>query len=108
MQITSDALSLDYAKVEVEIIRFIQKVVSGARANGTVVGLSGGIDSSVVGALCVRALGKEKVVVKTIAAPSTAEEEKEDGKNLGGRWGGKTFQVKINPNLSGLGKTLPT
>src|SRR2546428_12548974 len=107
MQITSDALSLDYAKVEVEIIRFIQKVVSGARANGTVVGLSGGIDSSVVGALCVRALGKEKVVGILMPASHTPKKDTEDARILAEGWGVKTFEVRIGPIFSALVRALP-
>lgn len=107
MQITSDALSLDYAKVEVEIIRFIQKVVSGARANGTVVGLSGGIDSSVVGALCVRALGKEKVVGILMPASHTPKKDMEDARILAEGWGVKTFEVRIDPIFSALVRALP-
>src|SRR2546425_7390944 len=107
MQITSDALSLDYAKVEVEIIRFIQKVVSGARANGTVVGLSGGIDSSVVGAMCVRALGKEKVVGILMPASHTPKKDMEDARILAEGWGVKTFEVRIDPIFSALVRALP-
>lgn len=44
------------------ICRFIQHRAAIARAAGTVVGISGGIDSAVVAALCARALGKEKVL----------------------------------------------
>lgn len=44
------------------ITRFISHRVELARARGAVVGISGGIDSAVVAALCVRALGKKKVL----------------------------------------------
>ncbi len=107
MQITSDALSLDYAKVEAEIIRFIQKMVSGARANGTVVGLSGGIDSSVVGALCVRALGKERVVGILMPASHTPKKDTEDARILAEGWGVKTYHVRIDPIFSALVRALP-
>jgi len=44
------------------ICRFIRHRVAIAKAAGVVVGISGGIDSAVVAALCVRALGKAKVL----------------------------------------------
>lgn len=44
------------------ICRFIRHRVAIAKASGVVVGISGGIDSAVVAALCVRALGKGKVL----------------------------------------------
>lgn len=44
----------------VEILR--EQVLGTLRRRGVVVGLSGGIDSSVVAALCARAFGKDKVL----------------------------------------------
>ena len=40
---------------------FIRDAVEGARAEGVVVGLSGGVDSSLAAALAARALGRERV-----------------------------------------------
>lgn len=44
------------------IITFIQTVLSQAQAKGVVIGLSGGVDSSLTAALCVRAIGPERVL----------------------------------------------
>ncbi len=44
------------------IITFIQSTVSQAQAKGVVIGLSGGVDSSLTAALCVRALGPKRVL----------------------------------------------
>ncbi|MGQ9583604.1 MAG: NAD(+) synthase [Thermoplasmatota archaeon] len=44
------------------ICRFIERRVRQARAAGVVLGVSGGLDSTVVGALCARALGRERVL----------------------------------------------
>jgi NAD+ synthase len=59
---SSDCLKLDYAR-ECERIGAVLKeyVLKRFRKKGIVVALSGGIDSSVVGALCVRALGAKRV-----------------------------------------------
>jgi len=49
-------------EAEVErITSFIKKIVEDSKANGIILGLSGGIDSALTGALCVQALGKSKV-----------------------------------------------
>lgn len=60
---SADSLRID---CEVELNRIIETindvVVGRFRKRGLVLGLSGGIDSSVVASLCVRALGKEKVL----------------------------------------------
>lgn len=52
-------------RVEEEIekrVTFIRRIVQDSGAGGVVVGISGGIDSAVSAALCVRALGKENVI----------------------------------------------
>jgi NAD+ synthase len=54
-----------HAAAEVErIITVIRQIVFlKLRRNGAVIGVSGGVDSSVVACLCARALGKDRVVV---------------------------------------------
>lgn len=54
-------LTIDAAEETERICRTIREYVTRVRRKGTVVALSGGIDSSVVAALCVRALGSERV-----------------------------------------------
>jgi NAD+ synthase len=58
-----DVLAIDGAAVAADIEASVKATVLGTlRRRGAVVGLSGGIDSSVVAAMCVRALGKDKVL----------------------------------------------
>ncbi len=60
---SKDVLAIDPEAVTREIAESIRAQVMGTlRRRGAVVGLSGGIDSSVVAALAVRALGKDKVL----------------------------------------------
>jgi NAD+ synthase len=60
---TRNVLEIQAADVLAHIERTLREQVLGTlRRRGIVVGLSGGIDSSVVAALSVRALGKEKVL----------------------------------------------
>lgn len=60
---SAEALKLDCARETEKIARILRQVLSKRfRKRGVVVAMSGGIDSSVVGALCVRALGKERVL----------------------------------------------
>ena len=59
---SADALRLDAAAAMDEITAAIRaQVLRTLRKRGVVLGLSGGIDSSVTAALCARALGPEKV-----------------------------------------------
>lgn len=53
---------LNYSKLVDELQNRIKEYVKSANAKGVVLGLSGGIDSSVTAALSVNALGKEKVL----------------------------------------------
>ena len=61
--IHSDVLHLE-PRVEANRIAdsIRQQVFSQLKRKGAVIGISGGIDSSVVASLCVRALGKDRVV----------------------------------------------
>lgn len=59
---SSTVLDIDAPVVSREIAEAIREIVfHRLRRRGAVVGLSGGIDSSVTAALCVEALGKERV-----------------------------------------------
>jgi NAD+ synthase len=54
---------VDAEQVTGEILAFIESTVTrGMRKRGVVLGLSGGVDSSVCAALCARALGPERVL----------------------------------------------
>src|ERR1017187_4824199 len=56
-------LDIDAKALTREMVEAIREIVfHRLRRRGAVVGLSGGIDSSVTAALCVRALGKDRVV----------------------------------------------
>jgi NAD+ synthase len=63
MNFDFDALNIDPAAVTDEIAGTVRRqVLKDLRRRGVVVGLSGGVDSSVVAALCVRAVGPNKVL----------------------------------------------
>ncbi len=51
----------DFSKLTDNLVSFIRTEMSRTGTNKAVLGLSGGIDSAVVAALCVRTLGKENV-----------------------------------------------
>jgi len=61
MRVTLDDLKLNWGEVTGTIKNFIINIVKKSGAGGVVVGLSGGIDSSVTVTLCVKALGPERV-----------------------------------------------
>ena len=90
-------LSMDPAKETSRITRFIRKTVKDAGADGVVVGLSGGVDSAVVGALCVRALGKEKVTAVLMPSKFTSHGDIEDAEVLAYTWGVRVKRVEVSP-----------
>lgn len=55
------SLAIDPEQETARIRRFLTAYLARSKRRGVVVALSGGIDSSVVAALCVSALGKERV-----------------------------------------------
>ncbi|MBK8216204.1 MAG: NAD(+) synthase [Myxococcales bacterium] len=62
MAFSKDVLNLDCAQETERIVAKLREQVLGTlKRKGLIVALSGGIDSSVVGGLAVRAFGKEKV-----------------------------------------------
>lgn len=68
------------------------------RKNGfekVVLGLSGGIDSSLVAAVAVDALGADNVVGVTMPSPYTSEETRTDAQRLAENLGIKFFSVSI-------------
>ena len=93
---------LDPAKETTRIARFIRATVKKAGADGVVVGLSGGIDSAVVGALCVRALGKEKVTSVLMPSRFTPQADIEDAEVLAYTWGVRVKKVEISPLADSL------
>ncbi|MDA4125835.1 MAG: NAD+ synthase [Thaumarchaeota archaeon] len=95
------ALELVLAKISPQretrrIVGFVRKTVTGARAGGVVVGLSGGVDSSVVGALCVRALGKERVLALLMPSDHTPKQDIEDAEALAKSWQVESSTVHIS------------
>ena len=60
---SSSTLAIDAEKTALAIENAIRRQVTDLRRRGIVVGLSGGIDSSVVTCLSARALGPERVQV---------------------------------------------
>jgi NAD+ synthase len=75
MTFSADVLKLDAARTADQIATAIRKqVLKDLRRKGMVVGLSGGIDSSVVAALSARALGKERLLALSMPERESSDE----------------------------------
>ncbi len=92
----SEPRTLD-KKEATRIEAFIRRVMKDSGAKGLVVGLSGGIDSSVVGALCVRAIGKDSVLALLLPSDHTPQEDVKDAEEIAAAWGVNTKTIPITP-----------
>ena len=73
------------------------------KRRGAVVGLSGGIDSSVVAALCVKALGKDRVFGLHMHERESSDETRRLSKLIADSLGIQTADENITPMLDGAG-----
>ncbi|MEM2341712.1 MAG: NAD+ synthase [Candidatus Bathyarchaeia archaeon] len=87
---------LNFEKTVNEIIGFIRRVVESAGASGIVLGLSGGIDSSLTAVLCVQALGNDRVLGVIMPTSFTPKEDIEDALNLAKMLKIRTFIINID------------
>ncbi|WP_394355654.1 NAD+ synthase [Methanobrevibacter sp.] len=70
---------LNLEKTKNDIVNFIQAKVAEANTNGVIVGLSGGIDSTLAAYLACEALGKDKVFGIIMPSTTTPTEDKLHG-----------------------------
>lgn len=91
-----------------ETVDFIKRIVNEARADGVVVGLSGGVDSSLVAALSVRALGKQRVLGIMLPMTFTPANDIQDAKELARLLGIRTEYIPIGPITDSISEALKT
>lgn len=98
------ALELDPAKEADRIISSTrEQVLVTLRRRGVVVGLSGGIDSSVVASLCVRAFGKDKVLGIFMPERDSSGDSLRLGRVIADQLGIATLIEDIAPALDAIG-----
>jgi NAD+ synthase len=97
---------LDYHKTVDEISAFIRQVITDAKARGIVIGLSGGVDSSLTAALCVQALGQQNVLGILMPIDFTPHEDMEDAQRLAEKLGIDTQTINIGPICESFFHTL--
>ncbi len=104
MAFNKDSLLIDAAAETDRICRAMRRqVVHDFRKRGVVVGISGGIDSSVVAALCVKAFGPKKVFGVMMPETDSSPESEHLARVLAERFGFETALESIAGGLSGLG-----
>jgi NAD+ synthase len=78
---------------------FIRDAVATTETTGVVVGLSGGVDSSLAAALAVRALGPERVHGFLLPYRSSSDDSKRDAHEVATQLGMATSQIDISPMI---------
>lgn len=96
----------DAVKIKDECVRWIRDFFekNGATCNA-VVGISGGKDSSVAAALCVEALGKDRVI--GVLMPCGVQHDIDCAKMLVDHLGIKSYTVNIKDAVDGMVKAMP-
>lgn len=100
---SSAALAIDPEKATEAIEHAIRRQVSELKRRGIVVGLSGGIDSSVVTCLAARAVGPERVQVLLMPERDSSSESRALGKLLTDKLGTPVLVEEIAPTLEAAG-----
>jgi NAD+ synthase len=103
MDFHKDVLGID-CKSEVErICSFIQQQVRAMKRDGIVVGLSGGIDSALCAAICVEALGKDRVFGLILPERESNPVSAEYAAKYAEKLDIETETVDITPTLEAFG-----
>lgn len=103
MDFHKDILKID-CKSEVErICSFAQQQIREMKRDGIVIGLSGGIDSAVSAAICVKAIGKDKVFGLILPEKESNPVSAEYGTKQAKELGIETETIDITPTLEAFG-----
>ena len=91
---------LNLEETKKNIVEFVQDKVSQANANGLVVGLSGGIDSTLSAFLACEAVGKENVFGVVMPSTTTPTEDKLHGTTIAQLLGIEYKEIAIDSILN--------
>lgn len=107
MILSPKVLSIDPRAVESQIKSFIKSCVREASVDGVVVGMSGGVDSSLTAALCSKAVGGDKVLGITLPEEATDPTDIRNAKNVAKRFGIKHIVIDVTPIVKEFFGTIP-
>jgi NAD+ synthase len=103
MKFNQHSIDIDAAAEAERITSTLRRQVrQGMHRHGAVVGISGGIDSAVVLALCVRAFGPQKVVAIMMPEKDSDPESERLARQLAEKYGVTPLLENITPILEGF------
>lgn len=101
---SKNVLSIDVPAAVERVTSAIRRDVLGTfRKKGSVLGVSGGVDSAVVAALSARALGKEKVLALLMPERDSSDDSLRLGRQVADEFGIPAVVEDIGPTLAALG-----
>jgi NAD+ synthase len=103
MVFDSRVLDLDPAVETDRIVRWLRENMRALRRTGAVIGISGGIDSAVSFALCVRAFGPDRVTALMLPERDSDPESERLSRLLAGHFQVEPILECITPVLDGFG-----
>jgi len=107
LKLVESVLELNCKETVKKIKGFLKNYVKLSEANGVVLGLSGGIDSSTVAALSTLALGKNRVRALILPEEETFDlEDIDDAKLIAHKYQFSTKIIDITSSLKGIYKSI--
>ena len=103
----TELLDIDFAGVSRSIEKFISSYISRSSAKGLLIGLSGGLDSSVVFKLAVNALSPSSVLGIVMPSDMTPADDIHQAIEFAESLGTKYHIIDINPFLKTYAENLP-
>ena len=96
-------MKINPEKVALSLENFIREYTEKLEREGVILGLSGGIDSAVIAALCVRALGPKNTLVLIMPEKDSKKEHIQDALYFARKLNVETKLIDITPYLEELG-----
>lgn len=105
MEFNKQILTIDPAQETDRLVTLLRQTVRQTlRRSGAVIGVSGGVDSSTVLALCVKAFGPDRVVAVMMPEKDSDTESEQIARRLTAHFGVQTVLLEnITPALDGFG-----
>ncbi len=100
-------LAINPALVEEILVRFIRNEITRTGFRRAVLGLSGGIDSSVVTYLAAKAMGPENVLAVTMPYKTSSEETRRDSQRVVEALGVQTLEAPISAQVEAYFAAFP-
>jgi len=104
LRFDKDILKIDCEKTQQRLTdAILSQIRDDLKKTGAVIGVSGGIDSSLCAALCAKALGPDRVLGVMMPEQDSVSESKQLAQELAAKFGFETITEEITGGLSGMG-----